>query len=385
MFAKHPLDLAREALEKGDTLDALRLAIIAELDAISFYLQVARHAKDPAVRRVFEDVAREEMTHFGEFAGLLLRLQPEQAQELLRGLEEVKELTSGGGDKEGDDLVRLGEELSEALRRLEEAGERLSHELDKRAGVGDPAEAALEAQLVAVFREEAERLRLLRKHLPVTRVGPGVDYVTVQSVAYSGQAVTVETENIVSLREVAIEFLIPLRLLERARRLGTDDHTPIVAQAARRLVASEERLLLESLLGLEGALEANMGSWERPGEAVDDIAKAIARMETEGVTGPYVLIIPPQRYAKLLAVHEKTGIMELARLEKLAKVVRHPLLPPDKAILAPRDTTVLDIVIGTDTRIDDLGVEAGAHRLRAWETLALRAHYPRGVTILTQA
>jgi rubrerythrin len=42
-FGKHPLDMLRE--KKFDFLevtDALRLAIIAELDAISLYLQLAK-------------------------------------------------------------------------------------------------------------------------------------------------------------------------------------------------------------------------------------------------------------------------------------------------------------------------------------------------------
>jgi rubrerythrin len=60
-FAKHPLDILRE--EKFDSLevaDALRLAIIAELDAISLYLQLAKYVDDERVKKVFEDVARGE-------------------------------------------------------------------------------------------------------------------------------------------------------------------------------------------------------------------------------------------------------------------------------------------------------------------------------------
>lgn len=362
MFAKHPLDAAKEKLEKGDIVDAVRLAMIAEIDAVSFYLQVAQRAEDPAVRKVFEDIAREEMAHLGEFTSLLYRLDPSHRAEAEKGFEEVRELLGGGG---------------EAALPARQGG-----------GAGDPPtgqEQGLEAEVASLFRRDAERLRLLRRSLPVTTVGAGVDFVPVESVAYSGSAVAVEAESVLPLREVAIEFLIPQRLVERSSRLGGRDYAPLVAQAARRLVTAEERLILDSLLGLEGSLEANMGTWERPGEAVDDVARAIARMEAEGITGPYVLIVSPQRYTKLLAVHEKTGVMELARLEKLAKVLRHPLLTNDRAILVPADSSVLDIVVGVDTRVDHVGPEAGAQRFRAWETLALRVHYPRGVTTLSQS
>ncbi|OWJ54193.1 ferritin family protein [Pyrodictium delaneyi] len=92
MFMRHPLDITKDKLNSSDIVDAIRLAIIAELDAISFYLQVARRVNDEAVRKVFEDVAREEKTHVGEFLALLKRLDPEQARELERGFREVSEL-----------------------------------------------------------------------------------------------------------------------------------------------------------------------------------------------------------------------------------------------------------------------------------------------------
>ena len=92
MFAKHPLDAKPSRLSREELIEAVRLALMAELDAINFYLQVARRADDPLVRRVFEDVAREEKTHVGEFLELLRRLDPEQADELEKGAEEVREL-----------------------------------------------------------------------------------------------------------------------------------------------------------------------------------------------------------------------------------------------------------------------------------------------------
>jgi uncharacterized linocin/CFP29 family protein/rubrerythrin len=374
MFAKHPLDLSKDKLDERSLAEAIRLAIIAELDAVSFYLQVASRSPDPDVKKVFEDVAAEEKTHFGEFLALLRKYDPEQAEKLQEGFREVKELTG----LEGVDVSASGivDFLKEEARKAEKIMEEAARVADQRL--------RSVASVEAVFVNEAERLRLLRRHLPVTLIGPGVDYVAAPVVSYSGSAVGVESEAVVPLREVAVEFLVPDRLVERARRLGEPAYEAVVAQAARRLVAAEEKLITESLLSTEGALEATMGSWERPGEAVDDVARAIARLEAEGVTGPYVLLVSPQRYAKLLTVHEKTGVMELARLEKLAKVLRHPLLPTEKALLLPADRTVFDIVVGVDTRVDHIGPEAGSQRYRAWETLALRVRYPRGITVLSQ-
>jgi rubrerythrin len=72
--------------------EVLRAAIIAELDAVSLYEQLAAMTDNPHLKTVFLDVAKEEKTHAGEFQAMLLRLDPEQKEELVHGAEEVEEL-----------------------------------------------------------------------------------------------------------------------------------------------------------------------------------------------------------------------------------------------------------------------------------------------------
>ncbi len=94
LISKNPLDLSvGKKLSKDELADALRLAIIGELDAINLYLQFARACDDEVVRRVLEDIAREEKTHVGELLSLLIRLDPEQVEELRKGEKEIKEFT----------------------------------------------------------------------------------------------------------------------------------------------------------------------------------------------------------------------------------------------------------------------------------------------------
>ncbi|MGC8953859.1 MAG: ferritin family protein [Desulfurococcus sp.] len=94
MMSKHPLDLPlNRKLTLDEIMEALRLSIIAELDAVNLYLQLARSIDDEKVRRVFEDIANEEKTHIGEFLAVLESLDPQQVEELKRGAEEVRELT----------------------------------------------------------------------------------------------------------------------------------------------------------------------------------------------------------------------------------------------------------------------------------------------------
>jgi len=95
-MSKNPLDVPKDRKFTTEELtEALRLSIIAELDAVNLYLQFAGACGDERVRRVFEDIAREEKTHVGEFLALLKSLDAEQASQLEAGEREVEELAQG--------------------------------------------------------------------------------------------------------------------------------------------------------------------------------------------------------------------------------------------------------------------------------------------------
>jgi rubrerythrin len=73
--------------------EILRAAIIAELDAINLYKQMAEQAESKDIKKILLDVAKEEKTHVGEFQYLLLQIDKQQEKELEKGKEEViKEL-----------------------------------------------------------------------------------------------------------------------------------------------------------------------------------------------------------------------------------------------------------------------------------------------------
>ncbi|HML26230.1 MAG TPA: ferritin family protein, partial [Methanomethylovorans sp.] len=77
--------------QKDLNKEILRAAIIAEMDAISLYEQMADLTDNDEVRRVLLDVAKEEKTHVGEFQALLLEQDEEQMKELEAGKMEVDE------------------------------------------------------------------------------------------------------------------------------------------------------------------------------------------------------------------------------------------------------------------------------------------------------
>jgi rubrerythrin len=91
MLSKIPINLEKVKKEDLDK-EILRAAIIAELDAINLYEQMAALASNDHIKTLMLDIAREEKTHVGEFQTLLLRLDDEQVREMAEGKKEVDEL-----------------------------------------------------------------------------------------------------------------------------------------------------------------------------------------------------------------------------------------------------------------------------------------------------
>ena len=90
MLSQIPIDLAKISSENIDR-EILRAGIIAELDAINLYEQMAAMVKSEDIRKILLDIAKEEKTHVGEFQTLLLEADREQVDELGAGKKEVNE------------------------------------------------------------------------------------------------------------------------------------------------------------------------------------------------------------------------------------------------------------------------------------------------------
>jgi rubrerythrin len=83
-----------EGMKKEDIdREILRAGIIAELDAINLYEQMAAMTQRKDIKAILMDIAKEEKTHVGEFQTMLLRLDKEQQRELEEGKKEVEEIT----------------------------------------------------------------------------------------------------------------------------------------------------------------------------------------------------------------------------------------------------------------------------------------------------
>lgn len=349
MLSKHPLDLPPgRKLSREEVADALRLSIIAELDAVNLYLQLARAIDDERVRRIFEDIAREEKTHVGEFLALLKSLDPEQVSELREGAREVAELT----------------------------GIAVPDPPAPEEAQPEPLTADEWSYLLGQFKSAADSARVFRRYLPVTRVGRGAYTVPLERPSGQSEALP--------LRELAVKFRLSQQAIDYSRATKQPLEIADALRAAVELGFSEDRAVLEALANLKEAIRLPATSWDEPGTALSEVAAAVAELIKAQAPPPFVVFVNPSRYAKLLAVHEKTGVMELTRVKALAEVASTPALPEDTVLVVSATSRVLDLVLGADTEVAYLGPEDGYHAFRAWETLAVRVRFERGVAVLKQ-
>ena len=90
MLSQIPINLKQQNSKETDK-QILRVGLIAELDAVSLYEQLAACTNNEDIKKILLDVAKEEKTHIGEFQNLLLARDQEQVTELKAGQKEVEE------------------------------------------------------------------------------------------------------------------------------------------------------------------------------------------------------------------------------------------------------------------------------------------------------
>ena len=93
MASQIPINLSQVKKEDIDN-EILRAGMIAELDAVNQYEQMAAMTDNGNIKKLLSDIAKEEKTHVGEFEAILLQLDKEQKAELKSGAKEVEKKTS---------------------------------------------------------------------------------------------------------------------------------------------------------------------------------------------------------------------------------------------------------------------------------------------------
>ncbi len=354
-MSRNPVEPSKEVLSPSEEAQAVRLAAIAELDAINLYVQLADRVKDERVKKVLLDVAREEKTHLGEFMELLRGLDTEQAEELQKGAAEV------GG----------------LLAREAQAGSAKAIKDPESTPLG-PLSTDEASALAKAVEASALTIRSFRRLLPVLRLGAG-QLAAPSDIASEGEVLR-PLGGTAQLSTVTEQFIISREELEFYRRQGLPPVTSAAVRAAERLAVAEETAIAEAL---SGATKIKIsGDWSSPGSVTRMVSQALGQMLQE-VPLPVAFLSPAAR-ALLASVIDPSGVSELDRLLRLVKevAVTSGLKGVSLLLISP-SPSVADIVVGTDTSVEYLYSDRDGHRFELRESIAVRIKDPRGIALIT--
>lgn len=110
--------ISADCSEEEKVQEILRIAMQAELDAISLYEKMAGMVKDENAKAVLLDVANDEKTHVGEFQALLLGTDIEHGKELERGKQEVINIIKEKREKEQQKKAKEQQRIQEEMELL---------------------------------------------------------------------------------------------------------------------------------------------------------------------------------------------------------------------------------------------------------------------------
>lgn len=91
LLSQLPVDFKDASPEERD-IQILRAGMIAELDAVNFYEQMAQQTQNEKVKKVLLDVAFEEKVHAEEFQNVLEDLDPEYEKAEDQAEEEAEDM-----------------------------------------------------------------------------------------------------------------------------------------------------------------------------------------------------------------------------------------------------------------------------------------------------
>lgn len=102
-------------ISKAELIQALRIDIAAELEAIYLYDAHVMATDDPVAKKVLADIRDEEMAHVGELTALMRYLDPSYAENMLDGEGEVKAMMEELGVTEAD-ITQISQSVGSLIK-----------------------------------------------------------------------------------------------------------------------------------------------------------------------------------------------------------------------------------------------------------------------------
>lgn len=202
-----------------------------------------------------------------------------------------------------------------------------------------------------------------------------------------GRAVVCVPE-VALLAEIRADFTISWTALELFERGAPALDTGAAETAAREVALAEDRLVLygdpvgQGFLTSPKSPSVAAQDWAKPGQALADVLRAVERLDSLGIPGPYELVLAPARYYAFLQGSEEGGYPIARHLrEVLAAVHRGAVVRDAGALFSTRGGDFV-ITVGGDLSVGYRGHDAGGVHLFCIETVAPQVATPEAVCLL---
>ena len=243
------------------------------------------------------------------------------------------------------------------------------------------------------MHEENLRAGVTAKVIPL--LGPLPDALAVPAETIDVEAMKVDEDRLLSLVELSIEFLLTRKQVDLEHELGTA--VTLARRAASLLTQAEDLGVLQGDGGLANGQMPNgvrAQGTAGPGlvaQAADTVggdggaegilravAEAYALLQARSHTGPYGLLLDPERYAATVQPVEGTSVLVSDRIRGLVQgFFGTAALPKDSGVLVSVGGDSVDLVVGADPTVAFLSIDGeDRFRFRAFERFALRVKDP---------
>jgi uncharacterized linocin/CFP29 family protein len=195
----------------------------------------------------------------------------------------------------------------------------------------------------------------------------------------------------IPLTQLYSTFSISGRDIEAFKKAGVKLNLADLVTSLLKITAMEDKLLfygvpssgIQGLLTHPDAKRMKLIPWEKPGDSVESVLRAIEMLDSGGFHGPYTLGLSVTLYNKLFRQYPNTEILELDHLKKIVTggIIKSAAIASG-GVLITGGAEFVTIVLGQDLMAGFEGPSARDYVFTLSETLALRLIVPKSVCVL---
>ena len=374
-----------------ELMQALRIDIAGELEAIFLYDAHYQATDDPAAKAVLADIRDEEKAHMGELITLMRHLDPTETEFFLEGEGEVQEKLAELGIKTDGEIAPAPATFvrAAAFSRKESLMDYLARE---SADLSDGLWNRIDETVIGTARAQLTCRRFLKVFGPL---GAGVTTVAVDGVNKE-EVLEDGIGRIVGRTQLELplfyeDFTLLSRDMEYAAQTGYPLDLSVAIAAAKKASRREDDLILngskalgtDGLLTVKGSSKIKKSDWSQGENSFADITAGVAQLAKTGYLGRYALVVSPDLFLDLQRLQPNTGLLEIDRIKKLIgdNVYMTSVMGPGKAVLVCAEPEYLDLAIGLDLSVGYLELADFNHTFRIMETAALRVKDPAAIVV----